>query len=277
MSRRQVEKHRRQAEADLDAIELRDPATGHVVKEKKRLRPLRQSFDGEIDANRQPQTPKTVDIMDEDPVSVSLSNSSSASAGDAEDRVLAAQRRVSEAQEQLRAAMVQRRGLDMVSGPESSVTTIPSTPVSSEHSAVDLIPTKQSADAVPTELPTKASIDTPRQSVSDHDSVRSIVIVRDPITPPNLILENRPEEWRALRNYEERSRANGTIISRRAFLGEGAFYGHWTRVQSAKLMGATLPTGMTDSAEGCLNGSIEEFYRFVASLHGSIVLTDVMT
>ena len=91
MSRRAIEKHRRQAEADLDAIELRDPATGQVVKERKRLRPLRQSIESELDANRQPQTPETVDIMEEDPSSISLSNQSPASTGDVEERVLAAQ------------------------------------------------------------------------------------------------------------------------------------------------------------------------------------------
>jgi len=269
MSRRQAEKNRRQSEADLDAMELRDSST----KERKRLRPLRQPIDNDLEVNRPPGTPETVDVMEEDPPSISLSNQSSTVEEDVEDRVLAAQRRVSEAQEQLRVAMMQRRGSDMTSGPDSSMATISSTPAVSEHSSVEIMPTFYSADPVPTDLPTN----TPRPSVSDQDSVRSIVIVRDPITPPNLIMENRPEEWRALRNYEERSRANGTIISRRAFLGEGAFYGHWTRVQSARLSGVTLPTGMTDRAEGCLNGPVEEFYRFVASLHGSIVLTDVMT
>ena len=49
MSRRQVEKNRRQADADSDAMELRDSSTGNVAKERKRLRPLRQSIDNDLE------------------------------------------------------------------------------------------------------------------------------------------------------------------------------------------------------------------------------------
>jgi len=105
----------------------------------------------------------------------------------------------------------------------------------------------------------------------------NFIFVQDAIPAPGLIVSNTLEEWRALRSYEERSRAQGRTINRRSFLSEAAFSGHLIRLKCAVRDGLSLPSGVTADADGCLGGTIDDFYRLILSLHGVGDLLRVVT
>ena len=109
----------------------------------------------------------------------------------------------------------------------------------------------------------------PGSEVVETADVPNFVFYHDPIPPPPLIVGNTVDEWLQLRAYEERSKAQGKPVVRRAFLSEGAFAVHLLRVESSWRAGVELPSGMTADPEGCLRGPVEDFYRFIRVLHGA--------
>jgi hypothetical protein len=98
---------------------------------------------------------------------------------------------------------------------------------------------------------------------------RELIFVQDSIPAPGLIVENSLLEWKALRSYEERIRAQGRSINRRVFLSEAAFNGHLFRMKAAVSHGLDLPPGISAEHDGCLGGTVDDFYRLINTLHGS--------